>query len=397
MPKITNDRIEFLPEDRNAISEQSPGITASTYTALFNAAATQGHTPEYFKFLEEIAEKDPDILNTTDTRTSYTASKEWTVVSEDQEEGDDQTPEAEKIEEALRAIPGDQSEGLMTVDELIRSMLGDSYLIGLSFSEIVSDAEQIVGFNHVPAHFLTFEESVYYPKLWTQDKQMGVDFNQDKMISHYLIKGNDPARGYLGNALAWQYVFKRSSLDEKLRFEKKYGKGFLQVNMPGERDSFKKDWEIAEELIENLDDVDGVTFGANVEVQYHENVQSEGDYFFEAESSYKRDITKIVLGQESTSNSESSNRSTAEVHMEVLEKRILEDTSAIEDTMTSQLISKLKPLLNISEDKQFEFKFVVSELEATLDEDLEEEGAVEEQTETSQETETDTEEVETDE
>ena len=41
---------------------------------------------------------------------------------------------------------------------------------------------------------------------------------------------------------------------------------------------------------------------------------------------YKQDITKIILGQESTSSSQDSNRSTASVHMEVLEKRILEDS-----------------------------------------------------------------------
>jgi len=378
MPKMTAGQIEFLPEDRQAISEQSPGITPTTYTSLFNGAIADGDTTHYFKFLEEIHEKDPDIMHTIETRTSYVTSKEWQVEDEDGEaEGD----EAMRIDAALRSIPGDPTQGLLTLDKFIASLLGSSYLTGLSFSEIVADEKEIVGFNHIPCHFLTFRDAVSYPKLWTQDTQMGVEFNKDKMISHYLSSDTDPARGYLGNAVAWQYVFKRANLDERVRFEKKYGKGFLQVNMPGERDTFIKDWEIAEELIENLDDVDGVTFGAQVEVDYHETMQAEGDYFFNAEESFKSNITRIILGQESTSSVQDSNRSTASVHMEVLEQRTLDDMASIEETINRQLLPKIKQLLGIGESSAYQFKFVISDLEATLDEDIDEEGAVEDDTE----------------
>jgi len=380
MPKVTNDRIVFEPKDRQAITEQSPGITPAKYTTLFNGAIADGDTTRYFKFLEEIKEKDPDILQAIETRTTYITSKEWTVVGDDQEEGGDQSPEAEEIEEALRDIAGDPAKGLMTVDELINSMLGDSYLIGISFAEIVTDENEITGFQHIPGHFLTFKDAVYYPKLWTAENHNGIPFNQEKMISHYLTSGIDPVRGWLGNGVAWQFVFKRGTLEQRQRFEKKYGKGFMQLNMPGERDSFIEDWNNAESLIENLDDVDGVVFGSAVEADFKETMQAEGDYFFEANDNYKRDIAKIILGQESTSSSQDSNRSTADVHMEVLEKRILEDSSSIEDTLTQQLVKKIQEYKGISTDKNYEFKFVVSEMEATLDEELEEEGAVEEAT-----------------
>jgi len=391
MPKITNDRIEFVPDDRTAISEQSVGITASGYSTLFSEAATDGETTRYFKFLEEIKEKDPDILQAIETRTSYITSKEWEVLNEDGEE-DENTA---KITEALRAIAGDQVEGLLTVDELIRSMLGASYLTGLSFAEIVSDGEQITGFSPIPCHFLTFKSSVYYPKLWTRDNNSGIDFNREKMISHFLTRGNDPARGWLGNGVAWQYVWKRTTMDEKLRFEKKYGKGFLTILMPGDRDSFTADWAAAEDLAENMSTTDAAVFGSQVEIDFQESAQSEGDYFFQSEDQYKTDIVKIILGQESTSSAESANRSIGDVHMEVLEKRILEDSAAIEDTLTSQLISKVKALLSIGEDKTYEFKFVISEMEETLDEELDGEGATEDAD--SPKVETDKEEVATDE
>ena len=63
MPEIKEERITFLPKDRQAIPEQSPGITLDGYATLFNGALQDGDTTKYFKFLEEIKEKDPDILH----------------------------------------------------------------------------------------------------------------------------------------------------------------------------------------------------------------------------------------------------------------------------------------------------------------------------------------------
>jgi phage gp29-like protein len=372
--------------DRQAKSEQSPGITPSSYANLFNNALKEGNTTDYFKFLEEIAEKDPDILEALQTRTAYVTSKVWQI---EDAEGETEDTFAMDIETALREIPGNPMEGLLTIDGLIASLLGSSYLTGLSFSEIVGDGQQVVGFNHIPAHFLTFQESVFYPNLWTQESQTGVPFNPDKMISHYLSKDTDPARGYLGNAIAWQYVFKRSTFDERSRFEKKYGKGFFLVNMPTPRDGFEENWQNAERLINNYDKVDGAVFEGEVDCDFKESIQSEGDYFWNAEDHYKSNITRIILGQESTSSVQDSNRSTADVHMEVLEQRTMDDITNIEDTLNRQLIPKIKELLGIGEDQEYYFKFVVSELEATLDEDIDEEGAIEDTDEPVTETQED--------
>jgi len=370
MPRITAEKIEFLPEDRYAIEEQSPGITPATYTSLFNGAIRDGDTTKYFKFLEEIQEKDADILHSTETRTSYITSKEWTVEGEN--EG-----EAKRIEDMLREIQGDPSNGLLTTDQLIATFGGVSYLTGISMSEIVTDGRKILGFSHIPSHFLTFKDSVHYPRLWTQEEQGGVPFNQDKMISHYLHTGMDPARGWLGNGISWQYVLKRAAMSARLDYQRKYGKGFFLVNMPGSKDSYEQSWATAEELIENYSEVDGAVFEGEVEVDFKEAIQADGEYFFRSEENFKRDIARIILGQESTSSSVDSNRSTASVHMEVLEQRSIEDMEAIEDTMTSQLVEKIKVLLGISPEAVYEFKFVLSDMEETLDDEMEGESATE--------------------
>lgn len=375
MPKITDSRIVYLPEDRQVVPEQSSGITASTYTTLFSAAILEGDTTKYFKFLEEIAEKDPDILHSISTRTSYVTSKEWGVEGEVESD-------ASAVEDYLKNVKGDPMEGLISVDGLINSMLGNSYLTGLSISEIVTDGEGIVGFNHIPAHFLTFYRAMHYPKLWTQEKPTGIPINRDKMISHYLHSG-DPIRGWLGHAIGWLYVLKRTTLDARLQFQRKYGKGFLLVNMPGDKDSYEEAWDTAEDLIDNYSDVDGAVFPAGVEVDYKESAAMDGQYFFDTEDNFRSSITKIILGQESTSSSQDSNRSTASVHMEVLEKRILDDAAAIESTLTRQLVERVKELLGIT--SEMEFKFVVSEMEATLDEDMDEEVTEDEMTESTQE------------
>jgi phage gp29-like protein len=383
MPTMTDDRITFDPNDRNDVPEQSPGITADGYNTIFTAAAKQGITKEYFKFLEEIAEKDPDIRQALDTRSAYVTSKEWQIEDAD---GETELENTDKIDAALRDIAGDRFEGLLTFDQLLSAMVGVTYLTGLSFSEIVADLEQIKGFNYIPCHYLTFQNEVYYPQMITTQEPEGRDFNKEKMISHYASDATDPARGYLGNAISWQYVFRRQTMDSRDAFQKKYGKGFLLINMPMGRDGFEKNWNTAESLIQNYSITDGAVFEGEVEADFKESMQSEGDYFFNADDRYEEKIIRIILGQDSTTSSESSNRSTADVHMEVLEQRIIDDMTAIEDTINSQLIPKIKEIAGVSEDEELFFKFVVSEMEATLDEEMNEEGAIEEETDGQTET-----------
>ena len=366
MPKITDGRIEFTPADRYFIKEQSPGITAEQFASLFNDAADQGNTSPYYKFLEEITEKDPDIQQAVASRTSEITSKEWSI------EGPDETVAAD-LERALKAIPGDVAQGLMTVDQLINSFLGSSYLTGISMNEIVTDEEQIIGFNHIPSHFLTFEGTVYYPELKTQDNPTGVPFNQEKMIAHYLNPGEDVVRGWLGHSLGWQYVFKTGNLDQQLQWQQKYGKGFLLVNMPGDKDSYEQAWQAAEDLVDNLYTVDGGVFPAEVEAEFVSPDNMQGEYFFDANDEYKSNIVKIILGQTSTSDTTDSNRSTASVHQDTLEARVLQDIENIEDTINKQLLNKVGQLANISNIDEYSFKFQISELE-------QEEAIIEEET-----------------
>ena len=43
--------------------------------------------------------------------------------------------------------------------------------------------------------------------------------------------------------------------------------------------------------------------------------------------------------------------------------------------MTKQLISKIKPLLGVSEKETYEFKFILTELEEDLDDDIDSNGS----------------------
>ena len=361
MPKISANQIEWLPEDRYAIDEQSPNMTSSKFVSIFNQGR-EGDVQEYFKFLKEMTEKDPDVIQAIDTRTSEVTSKEWTV------EG----PNAEVLEKALRAIKGDPIQGLISLDDLIVTMLGASYLTGVSVSEIVTDDEGIIGFNYVPSHFLTYRDVVWYPKLWTQQTPTGVEFNKEKMIIHYLNPSNDPTRGYLGYAVGIQFLLKKGTLEDRLNFQKKHSSGgTLAINLQGQEGdgSYDKDFEIAQAYADDPWDTQALVFSHNVQIDTVGEMSDSGDYYFEANDDYKKNIVKIILGQTSTSDSDDSNRSTASVHMEVLETRTLDDIDSIENTINTQFMPKLKALLNISENDESEFKFVRSELEQEMDED----------------------------
>lgn len=359
MPKITPRQIEWLPADRQIFSEVSPGITTTEFANLFSSTIQCGDTTRWYKFLDEISEKDPDIIAALATRSSQITSKEWFI------EGPNEQIALE-IEERLRTIKGSAERGLISVDGLLATFLGSSYLTGISISEIVTDDKEIIGFNPVPHHFITFQDSVYYPKLWTQEEPTGKDFNREKMIVHYLNPGIDPVRGWLGHSIGWQYVLKASAQEQRLLWQRRYGKGFLLVNMPGERDSYDAAWSTAESLVDNLYNVDGAVFPSGVEAEMIGSDSLEGEYFFNSRDEYKNNIMRIILGQESTTSSESSNRSTAEVHKDILETRVLEDIELIQDTLTNALIPKVKQLMGVSSEEQYEFKMVVSNLEEEI-------------------------------
>ena len=360
MPKITENQIIFLPEDRWAVEEVSQTTTLANFNTLF-AQTKQGIVQNYFKFLEEIAAKDPDIIQALESRTSEIVSKEWII------EGTN----AEELTEALKAIKGDKLTGLLTFEELIDSLLGASYLTGIAMNEIVADESGIAGFNKIPGHFLTYQDEVFYPKLWTQEHLTGIAFNYDKMIYHVLNPGTDPVRGYLGQAVAIQYLLKLSTLEDRIRWQGKYGKGFLLVTLRGSADdpAYDKDYEVAAELVDDIYNTDGVVLSNNAQAQMVQPTGMTGDYFFTANDDYKKNIVKIILGQTSTSDSDDSNRSTAEVHMDVLDQRVMKDMSNIEDTINSQLLPKIKDLLGLSDASDAEFQFVRSDMEQAMDED----------------------------
>ena len=360
MPTLNKDKIEFTSDDRVLVAEQSSGMDSSDFLNLFNTAIQSGDTTNYFKVLEEIVEKDPDVNHSIGTRSSEISSKEWIIEGPSDEVADELTA-------LLKAIKGDPIQGLITLDQLIASFLGDAYLTGISMNEIVTDGEGIVGFNHIPTHFLTFKDATTYPKLFTSDAPDGVEFNQEKMIYHMLNPGTDPARGWLGHAVGIQYFLKLDSLNKRITWQaQSYAKSNMIITMPGDKDTYEAAYEAAEDLI-IASGSNGAVLPEGVTVTITGD-DTDGKYFFENEEDIKRNIVKIILGQTSTSDSKDSNRSTAEVHITVLETRTREDMELIEDTITRQLITKMKELHGISEEDNYQFKFVISELEAETDE-----------------------------
>jgi phage gp29-like protein len=364
MPTVTNDRIEFTVNDRYLIEEQSTGLTFQQFANMINAAK-EGRTTDFFKFLEEIYEKDPDIASSIQTRSVEVLSKDWKVMTEDNEED-------EELTRALKDITGDTTTGLLSTDQLIGALLGASYLTGVSLNEIITDENGITGFSHIPSPFLTYQKTLYFPDLYTQDAPTGQTLESpEKFILHYLDPAvSDKTRGYLGIAIGWQYLFKTQNMKDMLRYQGKYGKPFLCVMMDKEGDGYDVDFENVKKLITNIGTVDGIVVSRDVNIEMTGSTTLDGSFFFDSDETYKKNIAKIILGQTSTSDSTDSNRSTAAVHMSVLEQRVMSDMELIEESLSKQLVPHVTELLGRSYAGE-RFKFIISDLEDAIDEDVE--------------------------
>lgn len=301
--------------------------------------ANVGRQQDQAKLAAEILEKDWDIAQAVQTRTAAVLGAAWEV--QPQADTDRAREVADFVRQALASAGTGAAAPLDTFEQLLGAML-TAYLPGFSVNEIVwrEGGREIAGFQFIPQHHFTFYESMDRPLLVTPENRSGYALPSHKFIVHrYRHRRGDITRGGLIRPLAWLYAFKNLNLKDLLRYIEKFGMPFIAARL--DQHAFDHERHKIAWLIRNFGSDGGGVFTKGAELEFIEGNGSNAEVHFKFLDYCERAVSKLILGQTSTSDGRDSNRSTAAIHNLVRHDLCIDDCRALAQTIRQDVIRPL--------------------------------------------------------
>lgn len=352
--------------------DEACDLTPIKVQSILHSANT-GYIRRQSRLASDILERDPAMAQAWSVRVASIAACPWEVVggSEDQRKF---------LASSLRNIQPSYDTNLATFSELLQN-LQSAVMHGFALAQTNWDVgmSRIEGFEIFAQPLFSYTDSDLPYFVGKGIDSVSSSINEDQRrtpkypewVYHTATNSRDtePLRSGLVRPLAWLYTFRRHVLIEYMRGIEKYGLPLIQAQV----DQFL--WEDSAEK-QLLDDAlanmtyDGymITPKGSVELGFP-TAQSAFDVMvFDNYLQYsEKQIFRLILGQDSTSSADNSNRSTAQVHNLVRADLLASDAKAVEETVNDQII---KPLFEgefgLSEEKpRFRFKLKgVDEIQA---------------------------------
>jgi phage gp29-like protein len=233
-------------------------------------------------------------------------------------------------------------------------------------------ASKIDGFRLYNQSLFSYSNGAVIPFYCNEGREKKISY--PRWVYHTATNSRDtePLRSGLVRPLAYLYSFRRHVMIQLLRGIEKYGIPMPWANVPddlyedseqrGNLEAMLANWTYDGYAISNSDiELTFPTADSNF------NVETFMRYLEHSE----KQIFRLILGQDSTSSADNSNRSTAQVHNLVRQDLLHADALAVEQTVNNQII---KPLMFATYGKDLTdmpvFKFVlkdVADLQAQAD------------------------------
>lgn len=302
-------------------------------------SANGGTVRRQSRLANELTEKDPAISQAWSVRVAGIAACPWEIVggSEDQRKF---------IETTLKNIQPAYDEDLSSFTELLQFMQS-AVLHGfaLASTEWAAGGSRIEGFRIFAQSLFSYADSDL-PFFEGQDGKAKIFPKFPKWVYHTSTNSRaaEPLRSGIVRPLAYLYAFRRHIQIEYLAGLEKYGLPMPFVGVEGllydEDNSQKQEIEkMMASMTYNgyaLHDKEAmeISFPTSDSGFDVNNFQSFLDLT-------EKQIFRIILGQDSTSSSDNSNRSTAQVHNLVRGDMLASDAKAVEETVNNQIIKPL--------------------------------------------------------
>ncbi len=321
-------------------------------------SANRGHCKKQSRIANEILEKDPSAAQAWNVRVAAVSGCPWEIVG-------DSDKKNKSIENSLLAIQPSIQSGLCSFYELLE-FLQTAAFHGFSLSTIdwSEGRSSIRGFKNYAHSLFSFVDSdmPYFTSNFTSLK------NQKKIYPKYpewvYHKGagsrqSEPLRSGLVRILAYLYCFARTVKIEYLRGLEKYGLPTPAISI--DPSMYDDENDKKSDLIDFFDTMtyDGyIVFDRDkMEVTFPTSNVFNAEDFKVFLDHNERQIFRLILGQDSTSSSDNSNRSTAQVHNLVRQDILSSDTRSIEETVNNQIIKPLFEAKYGTEEERPFFRF----------------------------------------
>jgi phage gp29-like protein len=317
-------------------------------------SANGGNVQRQSKLANEITEKDPAIAQAWNVRVSSIAACPWEIIG----------PNAEFVTKALNNISPTFDSGLISFGKWLNyQQSAVMHGFAVSQAEYINGGSVIQGFKVYSQSLFSYVDSnlpYYVDPDDAGKKQKTIFFPRWLYHTATNAREMEPLRSGLVRPLAYLAAFRRHVLIEYLRGIEKYGLPLIQANVDKYLYESSTEKTKLENALANMT-YDGymITPKDTVELNFPTAQSSFDVMVFKEYLDYsEKQIFRLILGQDSTSSADNSNRSTAQVH-NLVRKDILEaDVKAVEETVNNQIIKPLmaaQPGMNKDELPRFRF------------------------------------------
>jgi phage gp29-like protein len=205
--------------------------------------------------------------------------------------------------------------------------------------------DSINGFKLFSQSLFSFQDSDL-PFFQSSNGQEKVKIKAPRWIYHTATNSREaePLRSGLVRPLAYLYAFRRHVQIEYLRGLEKYGLPMPFVGVDGSMYDDANEQKVAlNDMMASMTyDGYGVYDKQSMEIEFPTADSGfNADNFKSFLEFSEKQIFRLVLGQDSTSSADNSNRSTAAVHNLVRADMLASDAKAVESTVNNQIIKPL--------------------------------------------------------
>lgn len=343
-----------MPVSKNKdryITDESFDCTPLKVQSIFNSA-NSGYTKKQSRLANELTEKDPAIAQAWSVRVAGVAACPWEIVGGTSAQND-------FIEKSLKNIQPSFDSGFVSFNKLLQ-FLQSAVMQGFATATIDwgdGDAS-IDGFKLFSQSLFSFQDSdlPYFvgenssidgntrsPRDLTANR---VHLSSPRWIYHTATNSreSEPLRSGLVRPLAYLYAFRRHVQIEYLRGLEKFALPTPLVEVAGVLYDDDNTEKAKIEAMLNSWTYDGYMLSDKDQMEISFPNASSG---FDAETFKtflefaEKQIFRLILGQDSTSSADNSNRSTAQVHNLVRADMLASDANAVEATINNQIIKPL--------------------------------------------------------
>tara|TARA_R110002153_G_scaffold207077_6_gene359966 strand:- start:3737 stop:4930 length:1194 start_codon:yes stop_codon:yes gene_type:complete len=340
----------------NVADDLEPIIVNSIFQS-----ANGGSTKRQSRLASDLLEKDPAMSQAWSVRVASIASCPFEIIGGDKDKN-------QFIIESLARIQPNYETGLVGFKELLQN-LQSAVMHGFATAETewLNGGSKIEGFRLYNQSLFSYADNAVIP-FYSND---GVDkkISYPRWIYHTATNSRDtePLRSGLVRPLAYLYSFRRHVNIQFLRGIEKFSIPLAWAKVPDDLFEDSEQRGNLEAMLSNWT-YDGFAISnSDVELTFPTaSAEFKSEIFLDYLNYTEKQIFRLILGQDSTSSADNSNRSTAQVHNLVRQDLLSSDALAVEQTVNNQII---KPLMFATYGEDMKdmpvFKFILKGLDET--------------------------------